>query len=59
MGDSDIEMIPAIIPYFSSSWRKVQLECLAGKTRPGITNKKPAPTLESQRLIVKMHFLTC
>lgn len=36
MGESDIDMIPLLSPYFSSSWRKVQLECLAGKTRPGV-----------------------
>ena len=40
MGDSDIEMIPLLSPYFSFSWRKAKLECLAGQTRPCVKNKE-------------------
>lgn len=52
MGDSDIKVISLLSPYFSSSWRKATLECLAGKTRPGVKNKKSAPFLELKRLII-------
>lgn len=49
MGDSDIEIILLLSPYFSSSWKKAKLECLAGKIRPGVKNKKPAPFFELKR----------